>query len=408
MTVTALEVSIQEWTFDAITDERVLSFFQLPAVAVHSSVLAALGVPEFCLVTLTRGSTEQTQAVWLVPDEGESWNDSPSPWHATARLSNVAWRAFGVDTTPRSGERLRLSHRSARMTVMPAHVEDVLRGGEIGLHRLDAAKLGIDRWALLNHSGIPAICRVRLLDEDRDCGVARLSYHGRLLLGVHGGLAGQRDITVSPLPVDTRGRRLLVAEPRWLRGHRPRRDRVGAQCERLLSALLGAPGFAFRTVEASPGEDQMYSVRLPAGLFPLIGTRPGMQVFVEWGPGNRAVATALTAHGRTKEDWPPVQAIGRRRSRPPTTPSVALVSLGVNTRSALGIPRAAVVTVRRRVTPLIVDKLNELIVPVTGLFIALAVNVKLHAWTLGLAVVVILGLLLLPLRMRRNPRGRQR
>jgi hypothetical protein len=408
MSVITSEVTAREWTLDVITDERVPFFFQIPTVAVHRSVLAALDIPEFCLVRLRRVSTNQTQAVWLVGDDDELWESCPTAWHATARLSNAAWRAYGAGTIPRSGERLQLSHVSARMPAMPAHIEDVLPGDEVGLHRLDAATLGIGRWALLNHTGIPAVCRVRLLDEDRDRGVIRLSYQGRLLLGVSGNRVGPADVTVSPVPVDSRGRVLLVAEPRWFRGRQPRWSRVGAQCERLLAILLRAHGFAFRTVEASPGEDQMLAVRLPAGLFPLIGTQPGMQVVVEWGPGNRTVATALTAHEQAEEHWPQIEAIGRRRPPTPTTPSVALVSLGVNTRAALGIPRATVVTVRRRVAPLVVNKLNELIVPITGLFIALAVNAKLHAWKLILAVVIILGLLLLPLRMRRNPRGRVR
>jgi hypothetical protein len=167
-------------------------------------------------------------------------------------------------------------------------------------------------------------------------------------------------------------------------------------------------GVADRTVEASPGEDQMLTMRVPAALFPLLGTQPGKQVYVEWGPGNRAIATALAAHEPADEDWPSIHAIGRGPSRVATAPSVAQLSVGVNTRAALGIPRVTVVIVRRRVTPLITNKLNELIFPATGLFIALAVNAKLHAWKLVLAVVIILGLLLFPLRIRRNPRGRVR
>jgi hypothetical protein len=96
MIVNAPEATAREWTFDAITDERVPFFFQVPAVAVHRSVLAALGVPEFCLVTLRRVSTNQTQAVWLVGDDDELWESCPTPWHKTACLSNAAWRAFAL------------------------------------------------------------------------------------------------------------------------------------------------------------------------------------------------------------------------------------------------------------------------------------------------------------------------
>lgn len=66
------------------------------------------------------------------------------------------------------------------------------------------------------------------------------------------------------------------------------------------------------------------------------------------------------------------------------------------------------VTVRRRVGPLIVAKLNELIVPSTALMVALSADIKLKAWALALSGALIVALLLAPLRLRRNPRGRIR
>lgn len=411
--MTTPEITAQSLTFNAVTDARTPFFFQIPAVALHRGVLAALDMPELSLAILRRVSPNQIQTVWLVADDGESWDGCPTPWHTTVRLSNAVWRAFGPGTAPSSGEHIQLSCVIGRMPTMPAHIEAVLPGNEVGLHRADAAKLGIGRWALLNHNGIPAACRVRSLEEDRDRGVVRLSYQGRLLLGVPDAPVGlSREITVAPLPADSRGRPLLVSQPRWAGTRHPRWARamraMGAQGEHLMAGLLRAPGVAFRTVEASPGEDQMLTVRIPAALFPLLGTQPGRQVYVEWGPGNRAIATALMAHEPTDGDWPSVHAIGRRPSSVVAAPSVAQLSVGVNTRAALGIPRVTVVTVRRRVTPLIVNKLNELIFPSTGLFIALAVDARLRAWTLVLAIMIILGLLLLPLRIRRNPQGRVR
>ena len=57
---------------------------------------------------------------------------------------------------------------------------------------------------------------------------------------------------------------------------------------------------------------------------------------------------------------------------------------------------------------MILSRLNGLIFPATGLFIALAVNVKLQMWKLVLATLTIFALLPAPLRLRRNPRGRIR
>ncbi|MFF5260292.1 hypothetical protein ACFY4C_15200 [Actinomadura viridis] len=77
-------------------------------------------------------------------------------------------------------------------------------------------------------------------------------------------------------------------------------------------------------------------------------------------------------------------------------------------RAALGVPRVSVVTVRRRVIPLIMGRLNELIVPSTALMVALTADIKLQAWPLVFTGALIVGLLLAPLRIRRNPRGRIR
>ncbi len=154
-------------------------------------------------------------------------------------------------------------------------------------------------------------------------------------------------------------------------------------------------------------------VRLAPELFPLLGTEPGQQVYVAWGARNRVVATALVADQgdpAMKEwgRWARTDVIGHRPAGAAGVPPFARLRVSAEIRAALGIPRAAVVTVRRRVSSLILVRLNELIIPATGLFIALSVDARLRAWQVLVAVAVIMALLLAPLRIRRSPRGRLR
>jgi hypothetical protein len=281
--------------------------------------------------------------------------------------------------------------------------EQLISDNEVGLHRDDMARLGIRAWAFLNYNGVPAVCRVRRLNSDTDLGFVRLPLYERVLMGIPSWSPGLRpEVLISAFPVDERGRPRLIAPLPW----EPTRVRrassaVGTWTDRIMTSVLRAPGTVLRTIEATPGEDQALTVRLPAELFPLLGTAPGRQVYVEWGPGNRAVATALPTHSATDDELPDFQIVGDRLVHATSLPSFAQVRIGAATRATLGIPRIAVVTVRRRVVPLIVERLNELIVPVTGLLIGIAARVHLRAWVLVLGVAIILTLLLAPLRMRR-------
>ncbi|MEW2354369.1 hypothetical protein [Spirillospora sp. NPDC029432] len=397
-------------TFDAAVDTRSLPLRQIPVVLLHRSVMTALGLPDHTLAAVTRGRT--ATAAWLVGSDNRRWRSCPTPWHSTVRLSAPVWNALGGRTPPAAGERVEITVRRERMPVLPARIERLLAGNEIGLHADDARRLGVRRWAFVNHGGIPALCRVRRTKEERDRGHVRLSYQTRMLLGIPPGEGGfAREVLVAAPPARGR-RRLRVREPRW--GDRGTRWPVrayralGAAFERAAQGALRAPALTFRTLEAAtPGEDQAPTVRLAEELFPLLGTQPGKQVYVEWGPGNRTIATALPLGEVGRDDWPDTYVVGRAvtAERPP---GVAVAGVGAMSRAALGVPRVAVVTVRRRVGPLIVAKLNELIVPSTALMVALTADIKLKAWSLVAAGVVITALLLAPLRLRRDPRGRSR
>jgi len=291
-------------------------------------------------------------------------------------------------------------------------MERLLAGDELCLHRDDAAGLGIKHLAIINYNGIPGAFRVVLSKDDRDRGFVRLSYQSRMLLGVPQRLWDLLpEISVSAPPVTARGTPLLVSEPRW-DTHRlrlPGLRKIDSWVESACRALLRAPEVNFRTVDALPGEDHACTVRLATELFPLLGTNPGSQVYVSWGGGrNHVIATALVADDPRKSpsQWASTDRVGHHSAKARAVPDFARLRVGAEIRVALGIPRTAVVTVRRRVSSLILAKVNELIIPATGLFIALNVDAKLRIWTVIPAVAVILILLLAPLRVRRNPQGR--
>jgi hypothetical protein len=291
-------------------------------------------------------------------------------------------------------------------------MERLLAGDELLLHREDAASLGLSDIAVINYDGIPGAFRISLSNDERDRGLARLSYQSRMLLGI-----GQRtfsflpEISVVPALRSPRGSPLLVSEPQWDTKDKLRirwLRKVDGWFEAVARSLLSAPEIAFRTVDALPGEDHACTVRLTADLFPLLGTQPGKQVYVAWGNRNTVVATALVADDPklSPAQWASTDRVGYHSPRARAIPAFARLRVGAEIRASLGIPRTAVVTVRRRVTSLILSKLNELIIPATGLFIALNVDAKLKTWEVLLAIGVILALLLVPLRIRPNPRGR--
>jgi hypothetical protein len=366
--------------------------------------MTALGLSDFSLGSLSDLATGKACGVWVVGNSDESWNRCPTPWHRSTRVSASAWRALGTGEPLRSNRTVTLSVPGARLPVKGVLAEQLIADNEIGLHRDDAARLGIREWAVVNYSGVPAVCPVRRLSSAADLGFVRLTLYGRVLLGVPSWSPGLRpEVSISPYPADERGRPLLIAPPPWAAPPVQRTSGImGTWADRIFTSVLRAPIAVLRTVEATPGEDQAIAVRLPAEMFPLLGTFPGRQVYVEWGPGNRAIATALasTPTSPGAEELPDFQIVGDRLAHAPILPASTQIRIGAATRATLGIPSITVVTVRRRVLPLIVGRLNELIVPVTGLFIGIAASVHLRAWVLVFGVVIILALLLAPLRMR--------
>ncbi|MFC7330014.1 hypothetical protein [Marinactinospora rubrisoli] len=387
---------------------------QIPTVRMHFTAMTALGLPDFTLVAVRHAATGRSVAAWLVGDERDVWDSSHRPWASTVHLSDDCRRALRADGPGLPPDDLLLRFPHQRIPVRPAVIGNLLAGDEIGLHPDDARRLGVRGWAFVNNDGIPAALRVRLSSDDRDRGFARLSFQTRLLLDLPRAPAGlYPEVLVGPLPRTRDGRPLLVPEPHWHQrgtGHGASRWnllRPAALLEAALVPALRSPSITFRTLEATPGEDTIGTVRLPEEVFPLLGTEPGKEVYLSWGPGNRAVATALAADPDHQEpSYTPPSIVGHRLDHLTRPPDFARIQIGAASRAALGIPRATVVTVRRRVLPLLMVHLNELIVPVTALFVALAADLRFSPWQLLFACIIILGLLVAPLRVRRPPKGR--
>jgi hypothetical protein len=188
--------------------------------------------------------------------------------------------------------------------------------------------------------------------------------------------------------------------------------RAVAWMERGCRVFLIAPMLAVRTTEALIGDDTNRVVRVAPELFPLLGIQPGDHVIVQWGArGTLAIALQMPASEPVRDVPQEVD-----RDAPLTSPAgpvfddalVRHLTIGVaaEMRSNLGIPRRTVVTIRRRVVPLIFRRINELTIPVGGLLLAAATikGVSSRHVVVGLVAIVILAML--PARHKGPPAGR--
>ena len=126
---------IHSWKFNVVTDGREVFMAQIPSVAFHPAVIAALGIPELSMVTVKHLATGRSLAVWAVSDAAFDWDGSTTPWSKTVRLSLAAWRQLTPNVEARSGDALQITALSRRFQVWPAHIERLLAGNELGMHK---------------------------------------------------------------------------------------------------------------------------------------------------------------------------------------------------------------------------------------------------------------------------------
>ncbi|WP_275003942.1 hypothetical protein [Promicromonospora iranensis] len=257
---------------------------------------------------------------------------------------------------------------------------------------------------LLVQDGVTAWVRAVPRDHVRR-GTVRLAYHLRLL-------------TASDGATDNPQVALVAAPPEMVEHTSPTRRAVRASeavdrtMEGLWRALFRAPEFSARVVQAHAGDDGASIVTLHTAVFDRIGIQSGQQVLVRWG-GREVVALAVADHdppisGSPTPSMKKVQRVNRLWPDLPEgiSPHVT-VRLSTRLREQLGAPVATVVTVRRRMRPVLVQNLNSLVVPLASLVLAGAALPDPHWPALGLGTALMSVFALARLRIP-QPRSRAR
>ncbi|MFI8527661.1 N-formylglutamate amidohydrolase [Promicromonospora sukumoe] len=238
---------------------------------------------------------------------------------------------------------------------------------------------------LLVRNGVTAWVRAVARDHVR-VGSLRLAYQLRLLIASDGDVDdGLVALVAAPSEVIRRR-----TPDTWLR-------RLGSAVdhtlERLWRALFRAPNFTARVVQAHAGDDAAPVITLHPAVFDRIGVESGHQVLVRWG-GREVAALAVADHDPPETGAPPVsikkvQRVNRLWPHLPEgmSPHV-VVRMSSRLRSDLGAPVATVVTVRRRLRPVLVGNLNALVVPLASLVLAGAALPDPHWVMLGLGTAL--------------------
>ena len=182
--------------------------------------------------------------------------------------------------------------------------------------------------------------------------------------------------------------------------------------ELLWRALFRAPEFSARVMQAHPSDDGSPVISLHPAVYDRIGVEPGQQVLVRWG-GREVVALAVADH-EPPEAGAPAEAIKRAQrvnrlfpDLPSGLPPHVVVRMSAQLRHELGAPVATVITVRRRLRPVLVRNLNSLVVPLASLVLAGAALPDPHWPTLGLGTALMSVFALARLRIP-QPRSRAR
>lgn len=385
---------------------------QIKAVFLHPAVLAARGwrfsTPA---VATPSGRTSPSVRVWLLPAPSRLLTAATAePFSATVWLSDSVWAALldGDEQVGVPGS-IDLHVITDAVRVAPARIEHVLGGGQVMLHHDDIEKvLGGQPWAIVTHRGTPMAARVVVSDRSEDKGLARLSFYSRLLLGLEVDQFNDLGLVqVSPF-------HLMKATGR--RRRRGARGRIGAALavmravalvvEVLLRPLLRAPEVALRVSESSIGDDAFNVVRIREDALPLLGINVGDEVFLSFGPGHQVAALTLLAGPAALPSGFTTRIVDPGGREDFASDERLLIGVPAPLRDALGIPRSAVVHVRRRLSTLVLGRVNELVLPVGALIFTTLTVPRFSASLAVLGGVAATLLSLLPLRLRQPSRGR--
>ncbi|MFJ3404001.1 hypothetical protein [Promicromonospora sp. NPDC090134] len=364
----------------------------LPTVVLHSRVLSGINGP--VPVTVSTDARSIVAWAWSAAADGV-------PEGARGLLPGEIGVSRGTHDTVNADTELSvrvppvvpLQTRAALARDMPA-------ADEVQVNPADV----VPGTYLLVRNGVTAWVRAVARGHVRR-GSVRLAYQLRLLIAADG---AADDALVA-----------LVAAPPEVIRHRARGTwsrrlggAVDTTMEHLWRALFRAPEFSARVVQAHAGDDGAPVVTLHPAVFDRIGIESGQQVLVRWG-GREVAALAVADHDPPETGTPPdsikrVQRVNRLWPHLPEgmSPHV-VVRMSARLRGELGAPVATVVTVRRRVRPVLVGNLNALVVPLASLVLAGAALPDPHWPTLGLGTALMSVFALARLRIPR-PRSEAR
>ncbi|MEV0894209.1 hypothetical protein [Promicromonospora sp. NPDC050262] len=364
----------------------------LPTAVVHPDLLRGTDGP--LPVTVTAGDRVTAAWAWSAAADGvpaEARDLSPGQLGVSRRLGAALGGASSVS--------VRVPPVTPLRTVA-ALVDDMPGVDEVQVNRSDV-RPGI---YLLTQRGVTAWVRA-VAREHVQPGTVRLAYQLRLLTASDGD-ATDRDVLLVAAAPEVITQDLPAGRLRRIR------DAVDRTLECLWRALFRAPEFSARVVQAHAGDDGASIVALHPAVFDRIGIASGQQVLVRWG-GREAVALAVTDHdppvaGAQSASIRRVQRVNRLWPDLPDgmSPHVTM-RLSTRLREQLGAPVATVVTVRRRMRPVLVQNLNSLVVPLASLVLAGAALPDPHWPTLGLGTALMSVFALARLRIP-EPRSRAR
>jgi hypothetical protein len=364
----------------------------LPTAVVHASMLSGMDGP----VPVTVVAGERTTVAW-------AWSAAahgiPEPVRELPRGQVGVSRRLLAAVGDAPSVSLRVPPIT-RLRTLSALVDDMPGADEVQVNPADMRPGSY----LLVQGGVTAWVRAVPRDHVRR-GTVRLAYQLRLL-------------TASDGAADNPHVALVAAPPEMVRHSLPTRralrasEAVDRTMERLWRALFRAPEFSARVVQAHAGDDGASIVTLHTAVFDRIGIQSGQQVLVRWG-GREVVALAVADHdppvsGSPAPSMKMVQRVNRLWPDLPEgiSPHVT-VRLSTRLREQLGAPVATVVTVRRRMRPVLVQNLNSLVVPLASLVLAGAALPDPHWPALGLGTALMSVFALARLRIP-QPRSRAR
>jgi hypothetical protein len=400
-----------------------------PAASVATAVVSSSLVPAWfqfpILGHVFAGDTVAWSWVWRETDLLDTHGAVLSIPRGSIALSRGLLRLLSREHEMPDKVRLVLPE-SSFFEVAPALAPNVGEGAVVHIPRSMLGPSGSRHlhrwnhdWRLLIFDGLCAPVRVRA--HDSEVKKARCGLLLRTLVGVNNGQCVQlasvgsaqlrRRADSSPARLKATNRISAVGHVAvaLLAGLRRSIRMIDYILEILLRGLLRSPTVVVRSTQAPVGDDSASVVRLHPNIFASLGLRPGMQVVVSW-CGIRVAAVAL-------EDYeaydPEASTFVQDRQAVERTSAVSIKGLpphlvarvSLSTRRQLGIPAQTAVEVRRRLRPMVVAQLNQLTIPVAGIFLAGVAVPDLRWWPLvvGLVIVVVFGLA--PLRQPRPPKG---